>query len=1744
MNKIYLSSKNMKIKFLLLLLCFLLLPTVSMASWDKVPEDTAFKIQQNLHDEMCKFVKTDGAPAAASTVDGQLQLSADRTAPRFKSGKSWFALTLDSLGRAGAMKKATTPTIKTEGAKLSLERKGVTEWYINHGSNLEHGLILTEKPVGNGQLEFSFATSGNLTPKQNGKDISFVGGKTLNYAGIKSWDSAGTELVCAMSVKDGVLIWSVDDSKAKYPVTIDPTVSIAKKLTARTDVDGDDIEAGARFGHRVSVSGDVAIVGAYLKDEFAVTDVGVAYIFSKNQGGANNWGIVKKIVATKDDGSGDFDGLAYNYFGKSVSVSGDNVIVGAPGDDDPADSGSAYIFSKDQGGVDNWGIVKKITAGADADAGAAFGDRVSISGDIVLVGAYLKDKIFGDLNRVGAAYIFSKDQGGTSNWGMVKKITARTDADADDTETDAEFGSNVSISGDIALVGARNKDESGKADAGAGYIFFKDQGGVSNWGIVKKITARTEADADDTEVKGSFGHSVSVSGDLVLVGAYGNDATLNGSAYIFSKDQGGADKWGIVKKLTAKKDDGTDDGEADARFGYSVSLFGDVALVSAYRKDEPGLKSGAAYIFSKDQGGNGNWGIIEKITAEKTDGTSDIEASAFFGWNVSLSGEHAIVGAYGKVESTKANVGAAYVYNVIVNDNPVIPVENQPSGTVVTIDSANKKVQTKAEVTAQYQSVNMDSMLGANVYAFNATVTSGQVAYFCFNSTSLGERRAGDVALFKLFTDKASKTFTYSADKMPTEEGRFWITDEANSGQYMDPNMVLTGGQSYTVNYSVKDNGEYDINDTLGKITDPVVPGTTSSDSSGCVMNPQAGFSIELAGLFLVALAGVFLRLFRRKKCSSSQYNRYFDDFKPKKYLFPVVLFCFLLFPTVSMASWDSVPEDTASKIQQNLHDEMCKFVKNDGAPAVASTVDGQLQLSADTTATRFKSGDNWFALSLKSFGRTGAMKKATTPTMNTEGAKLSLERKGLTEWYINHGRNLEHGLVLNEKPAGNGQLEFYFATSGNLTPKQNGKDISFVGGKTLNYAGIKSWDSAGTELVCSMSVKNGALVWSVDDSKAKYPVTIDPTVSIAKKLTAVGDVEAGANFGCSVSISGDVAIVGAYLKDEDNVNSAGAAYIFSKDQGGDGTWGLVQKLVSPESPVAAEFFGQSVSISGDVAIVGAAYTEGIGERSGAAYIFSKNPSTGWGFVKKLTATKDDGFGTEISDERVNAYFGSSVSVSGDVAIVGATYNEEPDGSNNLKSNAGAVYIFSKGTSTGWGFVKKITARYYDASGTEINDVKINAYFGSSVSVSGDVAIVGAKNDGSAYIYYNKLVDGWTIAKKLKPRKNDGTYASCLRFGNSVSISGDLALVGDYDKDEFDLSGRDSVGAAYIFSKDQDGLNKWGCIKKLTATKDNGDSDIQEDAHFGDSVSISGDIAIVGSAEWDASASPADADVGAAYIFSKDQGGTNDWGIVKKITATKDDGDSDIQEKANFGCGVSVSGNIAIVGASKNNELDAAGVSRAKAGAAYTYTITNNHDKIVVPATAQPSGTVVTIDNCCKNVHTKTEVEEQYQSVNMDAMLGANVYEFNATVTSGQVAYFCFNSSSLGERRAGNVALFKLFTDKASKTFTYSADKLPTEEGSFWITDETNSGQYMDPNMVLTGGQTYTVNYSVKDNGEYDINTELGKITDPVVLGASSSSGDSGCVLNPRADLSIELAGLCLIALVGMVLRRRKGYRK
>ena len=229
-----------------------------------------------------------------------------------------------------------------------------------------------------------------------------------------------------------------------------------------------------------------------------------------------------------------------------------------------------------------------------------------------------------------------------------------------------------------------------------------------------------------------------------------------------------------------------------------------------------------------------------------------------------------------------------------------------------------------------------------------------------------------------------------------------------------------------------------------------------------------------------------------------------------------------------------------------------------------------------------------------------------------------------------------------------------------------------------------------------------------IESGSAYVFVRTGSTWTEQAKLTA-SDGAGGDDFGLSVSVDGDTAVVGAFL-DDDSGNWSGSAYVFTRTGS---TWTEQAKLTASDG-ASDDWFGYSVSVDGDTAVVGAVYDDHNGIDSGSACVFTRTGST-WTEQAKLTA----------SDGAAGDVFGVSVSVSGDTAVV-AAHNDDDSG-----SNSGSAYVFVRTGST-WTEQAKLTAS--DAAGQD--------QFGVSVSVDGDTAVVGAYSDddngidsGSAYVF-------------------------------------------------------------------------------------------------------------------------------------------------------------------------------------------------------------------------------------------------------------------------------------------------------------------------------------------------------------------------------------------------------------------------
>lgn len=400
-------------------------------------------------------------------------------------------------------------------------------------------------------------------------------------------------------------------------------------LESETKLVPDDIGFFPRVGDSVDMDGATIIAGATNDTAAGERSAGAAHVFVLDDG---EWIVEGKLIAS--------DAEFADAFGLSVAVSGDIAVVGAPFDDDHGSfSGSAYVFVRNGGA---WTQEAKLTA-SDATANDSFGRSVAISGETVLVGAPRRGRVLdGRLHEdAGAVYVFERDGGLWTEQVTLTDPTANAPghrgtfgykvAIDDDTmvvsalrspflghayvlirtgttwtvqaklrATDANsfrgFGHPVSIDGDTIAVG-----ESQSFDGGSVFMFVRDGNTWSEQGAVRGSDVGTHDD---------FGRSLDLRAGTLAVGTGRGE-----SAYMFVYD---GTAWSFELELTAS------DGVDDDSFGRSVAAHGETVAVGAPRHDGPARDSGAIYVFATKEEDTDGDGIPDDVDACPT---SDLTAT-------------------------------------------------------------------------------------------------------------------------------------------------------------------------------------------------------------------------------------------------------------------------------------------------------------------------------------------------------------------------------------------------------------------------------------------------------------------------------------------------------------------------------------------------------------------------------------------------------------------------------------------------------------------------------------------------------------------------------------------------------------------------------------------------------------------------------------------------------------------------------------------------------------------------------------------------------------------------------------------------------------------------------------------------------------------------------------------------------------------------------------------------------------
>ena len=568
-----------------------------------------------------------GSVAEARNPSEHLASYFTSTGVRVSQGAASWEMSFRGYGRGAALTAAADTRPQVSSNRVEYRRGSLTEWYANGPLGLEQGFTVSRAPAGAGPLTLAMDLDGGLTPvlnqDQNGLALMANGQQVMRYTGLSASDSTGRDLHAWLEIDGQRLLVKVDDAHASYPVVVDPFLQEAELTASNATTNdyfgysvaayGQTIVVGAPeatvgnnsyqgaayvfvaagtgwknatqtaeltssngasddfFGWSVGISSGGVVVGAYGHNAYT----GQAYVFVQPTGG---W-----VNATETAQLTDSGGLQYDFFGYSVAISGNVIVVGTPNHNLATNTpaGAVYVYQQPKTGWATTSTPNAQLTSSDESQNNYFGSSVAIAGGTIVIGSPF------DLNDLGAAYIYVKPGSG---WKTTTAYTAKLTAS--DGVTYDDFGYSVAVGGtgsNTVAVGAPGVS----AETGAAYIFIEPAlGGWVSATQTAKLTASDGSEGDN------FGDAVGVSanGTYVLAGApnavvSGND--LQGKAYGYIKPSGG---WVNTSTYSARMS--PHDGAASAHFGHALQVVNAFSVIGAYEGTISSQYLGASYVFT------------------------------------------------------------------------------------------------------------------------------------------------------------------------------------------------------------------------------------------------------------------------------------------------------------------------------------------------------------------------------------------------------------------------------------------------------------------------------------------------------------------------------------------------------------------------------------------------------------------------------------------------------------------------------------------------------------------------------------------------------------------------------------------------------------------------------------------------------------------------------------------------------------------------------------------------------------------------------------------------------------------------------------------------------------------------------------------------------------------------------------------------------------------------------------------
>ncbi len=1421
-----------------------------------------------------------------------------------ESGGWEWGLQLESYGFDGDEQPISgRPDAKADEQRLTYAWSGaLEEWFVNDARGLEHGFTVKERPGDresmrlrdyetmrsedyekerqprtasshslivsqSHSLSFTLAVRGSLTPviTTDARGVQFKdesGITVVNYSGLKVWDADGKILPAHFTMAESSLRLRVDESGARYPLTIDPIAQQAQITPAI-------IDTGDGFGNSVSIDGNTVVIGAPYEGSNATgvggdasdnsaSNSGAVYVFTRS---GSTWTQQAYIKASNTE--------ANDRFGWWVDISGDTIAVGANGEDSNAtgvggdqndntlpSTGAVYVFTRTG---TTWTQQAYIKA-SNTNEYDNFGYTVALDGDTLVVTApYEASNATGingnqadnSLEDAGAAYVFTRN--GTT-WTQQAYIKASNTGQGDG------FGYGIGFSGDTLVIGAPyeksnatgvngNQADNSADYAGAAYVFTRSGTVWSQEAYIK---------ASNTGVNDYFGNQLAVSGDTIVIAAPGessnatgvdgnqadNSAESSGAAYVFTRSGTAWTQEAYIKASNT--------GQYDS-FGTSVALAGDALVIGAIgeasnatgingnQADNSVEGAGAAYVFAR---AGTNWSQTAYLKASADIGTYD-----YFGQALGLSGDTLICSAYGKTTGpTALYSGTAYVFTGLAEGPPPAPeigVE-QPVGTPLA-DGGTKSFGNVILGSDGSLIFTIKNTGTADLTGLGITVDGTHASQFVVTALPTAPVAGGGSTTFTVKFTPASfgvKTAALHIANNDANESPFDIT---LTGTGISSPPTISDVADQTVNEDVPTSALAitltDADTSLAALTMSGVSGNTTLVPNGSIVFGGSGANRTVTvtpALNASGTATITISVSDETNTVSDTFLLTVNAVNDAPIITDIADQGIVTNGVTGALSFTISDVDTPfasltfskSSSNQTLVPDANVVVTGAGptrtvtiTPAANENGSATITLSAadDQSAT----GTETFLVTvaantpptLLDIVQQAFVKASNTGAQDFFGFEVDVSGETVVVGASGEDSNASgvNGDQANNSASFAGAVYVFVRNSGVWSQQAYLKASNAQAGDAFSRVAI-SGDTivvgATNEASNAAGVNGDQSNNSLPESGAAYVFTRSGTTWTQQAYLKASNPGAGDYFGGHVDIDGDTIIVSAHYEDSsasgvngdpnnNGISNSGAAYVFTRN----GTTWTQQAYLKSSNPGELDTFGASVAVSGDTVVVGATEEDsdatGVngdpndnGFQNGAVYVFTRSGTT-WmqqAYLKGSNTGQFDGFGYAVAINGDDLVVGTPYEQSNAIGVNASLSGGSGTQSDNSADDSGAVYVFNRSGTT-WS-----QQAYLKPSATQTGD-----FFGHALDIVGNTVVVGAvgddNNQGTAFIFKRT---GASWSQTVRTARVRGVPD---QFGGDVAMSGTTVVMGALGEasnatgvngDETNNSAS-FAGAAYVF---------------------------------------------------------------------------------------------------------------------------------------------------------------------------------------------------------------------------------------------------------------------------------------------------------------------------------------------------------